>query len=150
DAFGERRDGGAGRARRFFATGPGGARGGRGVGRGTRSRKSPRGRLGPRTIQPLRRVLRAPSPPSPRDESRTGRPAAGLLPPMRRLAVSASKRFDIGIVGSGFAGSLLALVCRRLGRSVVVIERGSHPRFAIGESSSPLANLLLEELCDRY
>jgi tetracycline 7-halogenase / FADH2 O2-dependent halogenase len=60
------------------------------------------------------------------------------------------KRFDIAIVGSGFAGSLLAIVCRRLGRSVVLVERGAHPRFAIGESSSPLANLLLEELCDRY
>jgi FADH2 O2-dependent halogenase len=64
--------------------------------------------------------------------------------------LSATRRFDVAIVGSGFAGSLLALACRRLGRSVVVIERGAHPRFAIGESSSPLANLLLEELCDRY
>jgi FADH2 O2-dependent halogenase len=60
------------------------------------------------------------------------------------------RSFDVAIVGSGFAGSLLAIVCRRLGRSVVLIERGAHPRFAIGESSSPLANLLLEELCDRY
>ncbi|HEX5854214.1 MAG TPA: FAD-dependent oxidoreductase [Thermoanaerobaculia bacterium] len=58
--------------------------------------------------------------------------------------------FDIAVIGSGFAGSLLAIVCRRLGRSVVLVERGAHPRFAIGESSSPLANLLLEELCDRY
>ncbi len=58
--------------------------------------------------------------------------------------------FDVAIIGSGFAGSLLAMVCRRLGRSVVLVERGSHPRFAIGESTSPLANLLLEELCDRY
>jgi tetracycline 7-halogenase / FADH2 O2-dependent halogenase len=58
--------------------------------------------------------------------------------------------FDVAVVGSGFAGALLAIVCRRLGRSVVLLERGTHPRFAIGESSSPLANLLLEELCDRY
>src|SRR5262249_2032019 len=58
--------------------------------------------------------------------------------------------FDIAIVGSGFAGSLLALICRRLGRSVVLVEKGRHPRFAIGESSSPLANLILEELTDRY
>ena len=36
------------------------------------------------------------------------------------------------------------------GRSVVLLERGRHPRFAIGESSTPLANLLLEELADRY
>jgi FADH2 O2-dependent halogenase len=53
-------------------------------------------------------------------------------------------------VGSGFAGSLAALLARRAGRSVVLIEREAHPRFAIGESSSPLANLLLEELADRY
>jgi FADH2 O2-dependent halogenase len=59
-------------------------------------------------------------------------------------------RFDVAIVGSGFAGSLTALALRRLGRSVVLVERGSHPRFAVGESSSPLANLLLEELCERY
>ena len=58
--------------------------------------------------------------------------------------------FDIAIVGSGFGGSLLAMIARRLGRSVVMIERGQHPRFAIGESSTPLANLLLEELSQRY
>ena len=57
---------------------------------------------------------------------------------------------DVAVVGSGFAGSLLALLARRLGRSVVLLERGSHPRFAIGESSSPLANLLLEELARRH
>jgi FADH2 O2-dependent halogenase len=58
--------------------------------------------------------------------------------------------FDVAVVGSGFAGSLFALLCRRIGRSVVLIEKGRHPRFAIGESSSPLANLLFEELCRRY
>lgn len=57
---------------------------------------------------------------------------------------------DVAVVGSGFAGSLAALALRRMGRSVALIERGRHPRFAIGESSTPLANLLLEELCDRY
>jgi FADH2 O2-dependent halogenase len=58
--------------------------------------------------------------------------------------------FDIAVVGSGFAGSLMAMIARHLGRSVVLIERGRHPRFAIGESSTPLANLLLEELARRY
>ncbi len=58
--------------------------------------------------------------------------------------------FDIAIVGSGFGGSLLAMIARRLERSVVLIERGRHPRFAIGESSTPLANLLLEQLASRY
>jgi FADH2 O2-dependent halogenase len=42
------------------------------------------------------------------------------------------------------------MIARRLGRSVVLLEKGRHPRFAIGESSTPLANLLLEELATRY
>ena len=58
--------------------------------------------------------------------------------------------FDIAVIGSGFGGSLIAMIARRLGRSVVMLERGQHPRFAIGESSTPLANLLLEELARRY
>lgn len=58
--------------------------------------------------------------------------------------------FDIAVIGSGFGGSLMAMIARRLGHSVVMVERGRHPRFAIGESSTPLANLLLEELAHRY
>lgn len=58
--------------------------------------------------------------------------------------------YDIAVVGSGFAGSLLAMIARRLGRSVVLLERGAHPRVVIGESSTPLSNLLLEELTTRY
>ena len=58
--------------------------------------------------------------------------------------------FDIAVIGSGFAGSLMAMIARRLGHSVVMLERGTHPRFVIGESSTPLANLLLEELAQRY
>jgi FADH2 O2-dependent halogenase len=57
---------------------------------------------------------------------------------------------DVAVIGSGFAGSLTALCLKKLGRRVVLIERGRHPRFAIGESSTPLANLLIEELADRY
>jgi FADH2 O2-dependent halogenase len=58
--------------------------------------------------------------------------------------------FDLAVVGSGFGGSLTAMIARRLALSVLMLERGSHPRFAIGESSSPLANLLLEQLARRY
>lgn len=57
---------------------------------------------------------------------------------------------DVAVVGSGFSGSLTALALRRMGRRVALVERGRHPRFAIGESSTPLANLLLEELADRF
>ena len=38
----------------------------------------------------------------------------------------------------------------KIGYDVVLLERGTHPRFAIGESSTPLANLSLERLGIRY
>ncbi|MEO7823712.1 MAG: FAD-dependent monooxygenase [Gemmatimonadaceae bacterium] len=57
---------------------------------------------------------------------------------------------EVAVVGSGFAGSLLARVLAMLGYDVVLLERGTHPRFAIGESSTPLANLSLERLAIRY
>jgi FADH2 O2-dependent halogenase len=57
---------------------------------------------------------------------------------------------DLAIVGSGFGGSVLAMIARRLGLSVMLLERGRHPRFAIGESASPLAGILIEQLADRY
>lgn len=57
---------------------------------------------------------------------------------------------DVAVIGSGFAGSLATLALLKRGRRVVLVERGRHPRFAIGESSTPLANLLIEELADRY
>ncbi|HEY8850985.1 MAG TPA: FAD-dependent oxidoreductase [Gemmatimonadaceae bacterium] len=57
---------------------------------------------------------------------------------------------EVAIVGSGFAGSLLARVLAVLGYDVVLLERGTHPRFAIGESSTPLANLSLERIGIRY
>ena len=58
--------------------------------------------------------------------------------------------YDIAVVGSAFGGSLMAGIARRLGRSVLLLERGRHPRFAIGESSTPLSNLLLESLARRF
>lgn len=69
---------------------------------------------------------------------------------MRRVRCIVNAAVDVAIIGAGFAGSLLALICRRLGRSVILLEKTAHPRFAIGESTTPLANLLLEELAVRY
>lgn len=44
----------------------------------------------------------------------------------------------------------MAMIARRLGHSVILLERGKHPRFMIGESSTPLSNLLLEDIAIRY
>ena len=64
--------------------------------------------------------------------------------------MSAVHRVDVAVIGAGFGGALTALALRRRGYSVALIERGRHPRFAIGESSTPLANLLLEEIAASY
>ena len=56
------------------------------------------------------------------------------------------EKCDVLIVGSGFAGTILARVLARQGRDVILVERGRHPRFALGESSTPLAALSLERL----
>lgn len=61
-----------------------------------------------------------------------------------------SERFDVAVIGAGFAGSLFASIAHQLGLRVLLLERGHHPRMAIGESSTPLSNLLLEELATRY
>src|SRR5215472_8524535 len=61
-----------------------------------------------------------------------------------------AKHFQVLIVGSGFGGALMAMISRRLGYSTGLVERGKHPRFVIGESTTPLTNLLLAELCAQY
>jgi tetracycline 7-halogenase / FADH2 O2-dependent halogenase len=57
---------------------------------------------------------------------------------------------DIVVIGSGFGGSLTAMIARRIGLDTVLIERARHPRFTIGESSTPLADLALRQMADRY
>lgn len=61
-----------------------------------------------------------------------------------------NKHFDIAILGAGFGGSLTAMLLQRSGFRVVLIDRGRHPRFAIGESSTPIANAQLAALADQY
>ncbi len=85
---------------------------------------------------------------APADEPGAADSAGDRMRSLRRGELNRS--CDIAVVGSGFSGSLLAMIARQLGRSVVLIERGSHPRVVIGESSTPLSNLLLEELAEQY
>lgn len=60
------------------------------------------------------------------------------------------KKFDFLIVGSGFSGSISAMALVKSGYSVCLVEKESHPRFAIGESSTPVADMILRDLGDRY
>lgn len=56
----------------------------------------------------------------------------------------------IAIVGSGFSGSILARILQLQGHRVLLFDRSQHPRFALGESSTPLAAICLERLAARY
>ena len=57
---------------------------------------------------------------------------------------------DLAVLGSGFGGTLLATIAQKLGYSVALIERGRHPRFAIGESSTPLSNFKLARIAKQF
>ncbi len=60
------------------------------------------------------------------------------------------ERFDLIVIGSGMGGSITAWIGARLGLRVLMLERSRHPRFTIGESSTPISNLLLGTLAERY
>lgn len=57
---------------------------------------------------------------------------------------------DVVILGSGFGGSLLAAALARGGLRVALLDRQRHPRFAIGESSTPAADVILHDLAVRF
>lgn len=58
--------------------------------------------------------------------------------------------YDVVILGSGFAGSIAALAFERRGLRTAVVDKARHPRFAIGESSTPVANRVLADLARKY
>ena len=55
-------------------------------------------------------------------------------------------RYDAIIIGGGPAGSSAAMTLRAAGRSVLVLEKETFPRFHIGESLLPYNRRLLERL----
>jgi len=59
-------------------------------------------------------------------------------------------RYDVAILGSSFSGSILAAILASRGLRVLMLDRGRHPRFAIGESSTPTADFLLEAIAKRW
>ena len=72
------------------------------------------------------------------------------IPQPATFPTSADSDFDFVVIGSGFAGSLIATILQTQGRRVAIVDRSRHPRFAIGESSTPAASLILSSLADRY
>lgn len=61
-----------------------------------------------------------------------------------------SNRYDFIVVGAGFAGSIMAMALANSGFRVCLLEKNKHPRFSIGESSTPIADMVLRDLSDQY
>lgn len=57
---------------------------------------------------------------------------------------------DVLVLGSGFDGSLLAMILAKQGRQVAVVDVEEHPRFALGESTTPFSNLTLKQIASTY
>ncbi|URD53872.1 NAD(P)/FAD-dependent oxidoreductase [Chroococcidiopsis sp. CCNUC1] len=62
----------------------------------------------------------------------------------------APKQFDVIILGSGLAGSILATILAKHGARVLVIDKNAHPRFAIGEAMTPDTDLMMSILSYQY
>lgn len=61
-----------------------------------------------------------------------------------------NKEFDVAILGSGLGGSTLAAILARHGKRVLLLEKGSHPRFAVGEATLPQSSLWMWILSQRF
>lgn len=57
---------------------------------------------------------------------------------------------DVFVLGSGLAGSVCASILARQGATVTLVDAGSHPRFAIGESMTPQLVEWLHILATRF
>lgn len=59
-------------------------------------------------------------------------------------------RYDVIILGTGIAGSTLGAILARNGARVLLLDAGSHPRFVVGESTTPHTLVLFKLLARRY
>jgi tetracycline 7-halogenase / FADH2 O2-dependent halogenase len=60
------------------------------------------------------------------------------------------ENYDVAIIGAGFEGSLVGAILASQGVKVLIVETGSHPRFAIGESTVRHVFRLMKCIGERY
>lgn len=61
-----------------------------------------------------------------------------------------SLQFDVVILGSGIAGSILAAILAKHGTKTLMLDKASHPRFAIGEALTSHTERLFSLLSHQY
>lgn len=60
------------------------------------------------------------------------------------------KQYDVVVLGAGIAGTMMAAILARHGLTVLMIDKTSHPRFAVGESTVGHTSAMLQLIADRY
>ncbi|MCP6760347.1 MAG: tryptophan 7-halogenase [Fischerella sp. CENA71] len=58
--------------------------------------------------------------------------------------------YDVAILGTGIGGTMLGAILARNGLRVVMIDGGSHPKFAIGESTVPDTSIKMKLIARRF
>jgi len=58
--------------------------------------------------------------------------------------------YDVTIIGSGITGSVVGLLLSKLGYKTLMVEKSKHPRFALGESSTPIFSQKIRHLGRAY
>lgn len=69
---------------------------------------------------------------------------------MNTNAPAPQERYDVAILGAGMAGGMLGAVLARNGVKVLLIDAGTHPRFAVGESTIPYTSAMTRIVGERY
>ncbi len=62
----------------------------------------------------------------------------------------AENQFDVIIIGTGIGGTMVGAILARHNYRVLMIEKGAHPRFTIGEAVVPTSSLLMRIIGERY
>ena len=60
------------------------------------------------------------------------------------------EKYDVAVLGSGIAGATLSAILGRQGFKVLLLEKGTHPRFAVGEAMQPQSSMLMWMLGKRF
>jgi FADH2 O2-dependent halogenase len=60
------------------------------------------------------------------------------------------KLYDVAIIGTGIAGTVLAAILAKNNVNVIMIEAGIHPRFSVGESMVSETAIFAKILAERY
>jgi FADH2 O2-dependent halogenase len=69
---------------------------------------------------------------------------------LEKTAAPSDGTYDVAILGAGIAGGILGAVLARNGLRVLLLDAGTHPRFAVGESTIPFTSSMSKIIAARY